>query len=84
MLSLSRKKDQSIILIVDNKEIEVVISSISQSKVQLRIAADQSVKIFRKEMLEKIKSSEADEFRDIKDDQVSNEELSFALRSGSK
>ena len=84
MLSLSRKKDQSIIIIVDNKEIEIVVSHIAQSKVQIKVAADLSVKIYRKEMLEKIRNSEKEAFDDMREDSVSTEEVQVALRSGSR
>jgi carbon storage regulator CsrA len=68
MLSLSRKKDQSIIIVVDNKEIEILVSHISQSKVQIKVAADPSIKIYRSEMLDKIRKSEAADFQAMKDE----------------
>jgi len=84
MLSLSRKKDQSIIILVDNKEIEIVVSHIAQSKVQLKIAADQSIKIYRKEMLEKIKESDKSDFDSMRVDPVSSEDIQYAIRATNK
>jgi len=84
MLSLSRKKDQSIIILVDNREIEIVVSHIAQSKVQLKIAADQSIKIYRKEMLEKIKESDKSDFDNMRVDSVSSEDIQYAIRAAIK
>lgn len=81
MLSLSRKKDQSIIIVVDNKEIEIVVSHISQSKVQLKIAADQSIKIYRKEMLEKITEADKKDFDRMREDVMNSEEVQYAIRA---
>jgi carbon storage regulator CsrA len=84
MLSLSRKKGQSIIVVVDNKEIEFIIDDISASKVQVKVGADQSVKIWRKELYESIKQGEIKDFKDIKENSPSDEEIEIAVRSGNK
>ncbi len=57
MLILTRKKDESIII---NEEIEVQIIGIEEGKVKLGINAPKSVTIFRSEIYDKIKSSNAD------------------------
>lgn len=53
MLVLTRKKDESIII---GDDIEIIITQISEDKVKLGIVAPKDKKVFRKELLEDVKS----------------------------
>lgn len=62
MLVLTRKKDQAIVV---GDGIEIVVTQIDGNTVKLGIKADKSVKIFRKEVLEEIESSNKTSIADI-------------------
>jgi len=53
MLVLTRKKDESIII---GDDIEIVITQIAEDKVKIGIIAPKDKKVFRKELLEDVKS----------------------------
>ena len=52
MLVLSRKKDESIVLQIENEEIEIIIVRLEPNKVRLGIKAGPNVTILRSELIE--------------------------------
>lgn len=53
MLILTRKKDESIII---GDDIEIVVTQIAEDKVKIGIIAPKDKKVFRKELIEEVKS----------------------------
>lgn len=51
-LLLARRAGQSCVCFVNDKEIEVFVEHVGQNRVRLRFVADDSVEIWRSELLE--------------------------------
>ncbi len=57
MLVLTRKKDESIVI---GDDIEIVITEISEDKVKIGVKAPKNVKIFRKELIQEVESTNSE------------------------
>lgn len=58
MLVLSRRVGESIILLCEGQTIEMVLGSIQYNQVRLRFLANENVKIYRKELLDRMNGNE--------------------------